>query len=457
MTLAHHDIEARLSEVVQEPAPRSRALIVARTASIGEALRAEMMQDAQVRGRVLQQTLVETMDDSELADGRVDFLVFEIDSDPQSDLDALRRLALRTARRPACIAVIGSPIDQKTRQSLSEAGVIEFVEFGVQEEPAAPPHAAPSVPPATDPTAETPLPDATPDLAPADTGPVAAQPVSQPDAVDDLPDDAEMSVTARTTTRKPRGITKGKLVVFLRARGGAGATTLAVNLAVAQAQRKTGGTVALVDLDIQNGAVSLALDLPDSAEASAWLRGAKRPSRDFIETAMAPHGSGVDVLTGPDVFAPLTAIDAEDIARLLDALKARYDHIVLDLPQAITEWTDPVLERADEALIVTDTSLPAIKRTRRLIDLIGEEHMTLPVRVVVNQQRKPVVRSSVLKECEALLGRTLEHWIPADPRAARRATDLGVPIQTGAKRSAVAKAIAKLAEAVFAQSAKPAR
>ena len=164
---------------------------------------------------------------------------------------------------------------------------------------------------------------------------------------------------------------------------------------------------------------------------------------------MVPHQSGVDVLTAPDIFAPLGALNAISLAALIDALKARYDHIVLDMPQAIDAWITPVLDKADRVLIVTDTSLPAVKRTRRLMDLIAEEHMTLPVDVAVNQQKKPMFMSAALRECETLIGRPFTHWIPMDAKTARRASDLGVPLQQCAKRSGMARAIARLSETIF--------
>ena len=241
---------------------------------------------------------------------------------------------------------------------------------------------------------------------------------------------------------------------MLRARGGAGATTVAVNLAVGLASGKHAAKTALVDLDLQNGSVGLCLDLPESAAMTDFVKGDVRADATFVDTAMQTHASGLDVLTAPDVFAPLTAVSADDIAALIDMLKSRYDHIVLDMPQAVIDWLEPALARADRVLVVTDMSVPSIKRTRRLIDLITEEHMTLPIETVVNFEKRPRFPTQAHKEASRLIGRPLAHWVPDDPRVARRATDMGVPLQIGSKRSAAARAIALLAGSIAASKRK---
>jgi len=244
-------------------------------------------------------------------------------------------------------------------------------------------------------------------------------------------------------------ISGGQMSVVMRARGGVGATTIAVNLAVGKAQQSQAGRVALIDLDIQNGAVALALDLPDSTEATKFVKGEATADMAFLELAMQRHSSGLDVLCAPDIFAPLTAITPEMIANLLSSLKARYDHIIIDLPQAIVDWISPVLEEASQMIMVTDMTLPSLKRAKRLCDLVGEEHMTLPVQVVVNFERRPMIASTAHKEAAHLIGLPLDHWIPADTKAARRASDMGVPLAIGAKRSSPSRAINALGNSIF--------
>lgn len=66
-----------------------------------------------------------------------------------------------------------------------------------------------------------------------------------------------------------------------------------------------------------------------------------------------------------------------------------YDHIVRDMPQGVAERFRPALIHVARVVLVNDTSLPSVKRTHRLIDLIRAEHMTLPVEVVIANTAAP--------------------------------------------------------------------
>ena len=412
MTYANHDLERQVAEAVTTPAI-ARVLVVAQSPAVGATMLEEMQSDQAVRGTLLECSLTQAVADNAQAWSGLNFVVFELSNSIAEDIVAVQKIKSQGDNAPHCIAMTRDVLTDEQRARLTQTGVAEIISLPPREEQKKAPE-APTEEPHQD-VVEPPL------------EPAASAHVSLPQ-------------------EKQRGC----VTVLLRARGGAGATTLAVNLAAAQADIGGAGSVALLDLDIQNGAIALAMDLPDSAEAGALIKGELPLSAAFIDRAMVRHNSGVDVLTAPDIFAPLDALSPSDVAAMITMLKDRYDHIVVDMPQAVTDWTLPVLGAAAQVILVTDTSLPSIKRTRRLIDLIGDEHMTLPVEVVVNQQQKPLRLSAALRECEALIGRSLTHWVPLDVKTARRASDLGIPIQMSAKRSRMARAITALAGRMFA-------
>lgn len=378
MSIEQSNIDRSDAEPVAEMPRMTRVMLIAQTATLGDAMLREMTQDPKVAGQTRNGTLATVMgaDINDILD--TDFVVFEI-SDLEADLNAVQRLKVLAPQAVQCIAVSKSQVSEEVSARLLGHGVSEVMTLNVLHT-----------------------------QAPAEIG--------------------------------------GQVVVVLRARGGAGATTLAINLAVEQAAT---ASTALVDLDIQNGAVALALDLPDSVEASALVKGLTAPDAAFLDRAMQRHASGVDVLTAPDVFAPLSAITPALVAHLIDTLRARYDHVVIDMPQAVVEWISPVLERTSRVVLVSDMTLPALKRSKRLLDLISDEHMTLPVQIVINFEKRPMFQTALHKEAARLVGKPLDHWIPADATAARRASDMGVPLMVGAKRAPISKAIALLAAAVF--------
>lgn len=249
----------------------------------------------------------------------------------------------------------------------------------------------------------------------------------------------------------------GSLISVAQARGGIGATMLAVNLA----EQLLGGSgwrrktperkVALVDLDLQYGAVGSFLDVrPNEALYQLAMDGTD-PDSTFLSQSLVKLETGLSVLAAPSRIAPLEALSQGQIGRLLDTLRAEFDHVVVDLPRALVEWIAPVLEQSDLMLLVTDTSVPSINQARRLIDFYTEDHLKLPVEMVVNFEKKPLIKARHHAEAEKVLERPLRHWLPYQPKVAREALDRGVPISRVAGRSALAKSIQKLS--LFARQA----
>ena len=95
-------------------------------------------------------------------------------------------------------------------------------------------------------------------------------------------------------------IKRGRVIVFLRGKGGAGATTLAVNSAVALAETKMYKT-AVVDLSLEFGNVASHLNLkPQHTLADLAARSGPARRHEFA-TFIAQDRSGVQVCVGSDV------------------------------------------------------------------------------------------------------------------------------------------------------------
>ena len=253
----------------------------------------------------------------------------------------------------------------------------------------------------------------------------------------------------------------GDVITVAKACGGIGATTLAVNLAAALAapEGKKGkaaqpaNRVALIDLDFQHGNAGFFLDVEDQGAFFSLAREGSEPDATFLSTAMIEHSPGLDVLPAPAQFAPLTALSPDMIAALLSTLRAEYDFVIVDLPSALVDWLAPVLEVSSRMLMVSDTSVPAIRQARRLMDFYLDENPRLEIDIVVNQQKKPLTLSGAQREAQNVLDRPLAHWVARDDRAARAAADSGKPVVHTAKRSPIARAINRLAQTLVAARA----
>lgn len=245
--------------------------------------------------------------------------------------------------------------------------------------------------------------------------------------------------------------TAGRIILVAKARGGIGATTLAVNLALEmqllgmKSTGTLGGRVALVDLDVQLGNAGSFLDLADRGGMLALARLGPEPDVQAVRHAMVRHPSGLSVLSAPATAIPFEAFDARRIASILDALAASHDVVVVDLPPALIDWLEPLLARAERLLMVTDLAVPSITRARRIISLMTEDRSELPVEIVVVHERKPFRLGQVHRDAAIALGHDLRHWLPDESKLARQALDRGEPLVHLAPRCGWSRAVKAMA------------
>ncbi len=246
---------------------------------------------------------------------------------------------------------------------------------------------------------------------------------------------------------------EGAVIAVAQARGGIGATTVAVNLAdqllvrKSRFRRQPSNSVAIVDLDLQFGAVGDFLDVDPQEGLMQLATGDVLPDEMWVEQSLDETPGGLSVLSAPADFMPLQAINAKQIDALVDALRKTHDYVVIDLPRALVDWIEPVVSNADEIIIVSDTSVPSVRATRRLMDFYLADNPGLSIEVVINHEKRPMMQPAHHKEAARVLEKKFEHWLPHDPKAARSAVDFGKPLSEVAARSDLLKGIANLARA----------
>ena len=109
----------------------------------------------------------------------------------------------------------------------------------------------------------------------------------------------------------------GRLLTFIGAKGGAGATTIACNFAVALAQDPNQKTL-LIDLDLPLGDAALNLGIAAEYSTINALQSTNRLDASFLSQLLVKHSSGVSVLAAPGKFIPYETSD-EAIDRLFEA------------------------------------------------------------------------------------------------------------------------------------------
>ena len=119
------------------------------------------------------------------------------------------------------------------------------------------------------------------------------------------------------------GPSGGQVITIGRAKGGMGATTLAVNLALSliEPKDKEGPKrVCLLDLDLQFGDAALYLDLDPRSDLVDIVQKPTRLDTSLLLGAMTEHKSGLEVLQAPIEPMPLGALRTETVGRILSLI-----------------------------------------------------------------------------------------------------------------------------------------
>ena len=272
----------------------------------------------------------------------------------------------------------------------------------------------------------------------------------QPLSPDELKGALEHAARTRRDSASPP--TRGKVLAFLKAGGGVGATTLATQAAVALASRRKADRagVCLLDLDIQFGAAALYLDLDDRIGLADLLDDPQRLDGELLRSVMAQHRSGLDLLAAPREVVGLDAVTPELLDTCLILARAEYETVIMDLPGAWTPWTYRALQSCDLAILVTQLGVAGIRQARRQLDAMAANGLgKVAVRVAVNRFETGWRRHVGIKEAERALGRPIDYLIANDYRVVSEAINQGVALADIRRRSKASQAIRRMVDAAL--------
>jgi pilus assembly protein CpaE len=157
----------------------------------------------------------------------------------------------------------------------------------------------------------------------------------------------------------------GKMVSFIGARGGVGATTIAANLAWHLANRQS-RRVALVDLDLQHGDCHLLFNVATTPGLRDALANPLRLDALLLDRLMTQHGERLFVLGGEEPLHDHVQFAASAIDTLFSVLRSQFHYVIVDVPRIPIPGYRRALEIADRRIIVVDQTMRATRDAVRL-------------------------------------------------------------------------------------------
>jgi pilus assembly protein CpaE len=209
--------------------------------------------------------------------------------------------------------------------------------------------------------------------------------------------------------------TPAKIIAVVGTRGGVGATTIALNLAGIIATGASKKNVALVDLDPQEGTVSLSLDIEPSRSLRDALEKPDRIDSLFIERVMTKPMPNLSVLSAEESLLEHIKIHENAGDMLLKELRAKFDFVVIDVPRYLNNYARQCLRKADFVLVVTELTLLSLRDVLRLGDLMRESFKMNPPLIVANKVGFATKQEMKVADFEKGINATIVYSIPFMP------------------------------------------
>ncbi len=261
--------------------------------------------------------------------------------------------------------------------------------------------------------------------------------IERPTTTTDLLEAFVRLTTAQRRVQK-EGL-RGKVFTVVNAKGGSGATTVAVNLALAL--QSAHGQTALVDL-APLGHTALHLNLKPLFNLADATRNLHRMDSSLLESFMTRHGGGLQLLAGTNAPASIEPSTTEFV-RLFDMLVAHYRYVVVDNSSRLDAACRLVANLSEYVLLVACTDVASLWSAARVQQYLGETGHRERVRLLLNRFRKVPGFSEA--DAENAAGVKLLWRVPNQYFAISSAIDRGSPVMEQSN-SEIARCFSGLAQ-----------
>lgn len=261
-------------------------------------------------------------------------------------------------------------------------------------------------------------------------------------------------VRGHLSLAKPQDIKVGQVIAMIPAKGGAGATFLAANLAFALS--KLGKRVAVLDLNLYfgdlvlfTGSHKVASNLFDLARQGERLDAA------LLDSSMVKVSEYLHILAASDSPEHASEISTTGLDRLIELARDQYDFVVLDLSSMLDEVTLKALDFADNIYLTMQLNLPSLHAAKRIVTFFRDRgYPQDKLGIVVNRFEKGgyISLEDVTKTTHSKIDRTIQNSFSAVSASVNQ----GIPILELSPRDPVARALVEWAQELV-PTVKPAK
>lgn len=241
---------------------------------------------------------------------------------------------------------------------------------------------------------------------------------------------------------KPAG-PETRVISVVSPKGGAGKTTMAVNLGVGLA-RHAPGQVAVVDLDLQFGDVAAALQLQPEHSLADFAQSGSAVDATLLKVFLVSHQSGLWALCGPQSPVEADEISAGYVSQTIQVLKSEFPLVVIDTSAGLLEETLAALDLSTDIVFVCSMDVASVRSLRKELDTLDRLGLTAARRhLVLNRADSRVGLSA--SDIEQVLGMKVDVSVSSS-RTVAVSMNEGVPLVESSPRSPVTRQLEQLVD-----------
>jgi len=248
--------------------------------------------------------------------------------------------------------------------------------------------------------------------------------------------------------RKPLVRPKNTYVVY-SPKGGAGTSTVAVNLAIAINQ-KAKEKVLLMDGKQMFGHVALMLNLRTANSITDLISHAGTLDPHLINQVVVDHTSGIKVLPSPTSVAEGQGIRPDDLYKVVQGVQTAFPITIIDGGSFLNENTVTLMDAADKVIVVLNPNLAALRDVRQFMDIC--KNLSYPPEKLLFVLNQTGLKTEIRRdEIENILKVKIITNIPLDEGFCLSCLNEGTPLMQKNSRHPISKAIQGLAALVLKQ------
>lgn len=243
----------------------------------------------------------------------------------------------------------------------------------------------------------------------------------------------------------------GRTIAFVGARGGAGSSTLAHNVAWCAAEEMQSDTV-ILDLDLPFGTASLDFEQDPTSGLVEALASPERLDDVLLDRLLQKHTERLSLFTAPNLLDRDYDIDDQAFETVIDVVRGAAPTIIVDVPHIWTGWSKRLLQTADQIVITATADLAAFRNTKNLVDIIsGARPNDSPPLLVINQfdQKVSSVQPAQYAEHVGLKPSVVFTW---EPQLFHTAATNASPILTVGAKTKTAQNLRELTSLILGRT-----